>query len=72
MYMVIELQTNRDGATAAMTQDFPSRPEAESKFHQILGFAATSNVPIHSAVILNPEGERLKKETYKHGEEEAE
>lgn len=72
MYMVIELQTNRDGETSAITQDFAARPEAEQKFHQILGFAATSNVPIHSAVILNPEGERLKKETYKHETEEAE
>jgi hypothetical protein len=71
MYMVIELQTGSNGATTAITEDYAERAEAESKFHQILTFAATSTVPVHSALVMNPEGTVLKKETYKHTAEEA-
>lgn len=66
MYRVIELQTT--GKTTAMVDhgDFEERNDAESKLHAIAQYAAISQVEIHTVVILNAEGEKIKKEVYKH------
>lgn len=66
MYRVIELQTT--GTATAMVDhgDFAERNAAESKLHNVAQYAAVSTVEIHSVVIINPEGERVKKEVYKH------
>lgn len=66
MYRVIELQTT--GMATAMVDhgDYAERNAAESKLHAVAQFAAISTVEIHSIVIINPEGERVKKEVYKH------
>ena len=66
MYRVIELQTT--GTTTAMVDggDFADRNEAESKLHQIAMYAAISSVPVHTVLVINAEGEKIKKEVYKH------
>lgn len=65
MYVVVEMQTN-NGVTAQITTVEQNKDVAEQKYHLILSAAAVSNVEIHSAVILNPEGQRIKSECYKH------
>ena len=65
-YVAIELKTAQDGTFSVSTYKKDSREEAEKAFHSILAVAATSNALIHSAVILNPEGQLLKTECYKH------
>lgn len=69
MYIVIEMQTT--GNTTAMNSwDFEERNAAESKLHEVSMYAAISAVPIHTVVILNAEGEKVKKEVYKHAQAE--
>ena len=64
-YIVIELQSTGSSVSNIVSK-YSTLNEAESKFHQILGAAAISNVPVHSAVILTDEGYSLKHECYKH------
>lgn len=71
MYRVLELQTNEQGVTAMLDHgDEVERNAAESKLHAVAQYAALSQVPIHTVVILNAEGERIKKEVYKHEQAE--
>ena len=66
-FIVMEIQTSDSVAT--IVQDYPERPEAESRYHAILSAAAISAVPKHGAIMLTDEGERLKGECYTHIEE---
>ena len=69
VYIVMEVQS--DNTTAAtIINSYADRNEAESKFHQILGAAAISNVPTHSAVLLTDTGKTLKSEKYEHKTED--
>lgn len=72
MYRVLELQTNEQGVTAMLDHgDEVERNAAESKLHAVAQYAAISQVPIHTVVILNAEGEKIKKEVYKHIQQQA-
>lgn len=68
-YVAIELVEKIDGSFTVSTYKKDSREEAEKAFHSILSVAAVSTHPVHSAVILNPEGQKLKSECYKHEQE---
>ena len=65
MYVVVEIQTT-NGVTTQITTVEQNKDVAEQKYHNILSYAAVSSVEIHSAVILNPEGQMIKSECYKH------
>lgn len=65
-YIVIELQTNREGATANIVTAYTDRYQAETKYHSILAAAAASNVYIHAATILDMYGGVIKSEHYQH------
>ena len=65
-YIVIELQTQADGTVTNLVSPYDTLNEAESKFHQILMYAATSSLAVHAAVILTSEGYMMKNECYKH------
>lgn len=67
MFIVMEIQTSATVATIVNSYD--NRPQAESKYHQILTAAAVSTVPKHGAIMLTDEGERLKNECYIHAVE---
>lgn len=66
--IIIEIQHNADGATSCITTTHATRAEAEQKYHTVLSFAAVSNVYIHSVVMLDKQGTRIKGETYHHAE----
>lgn len=68
MYIVVELQTQTDGTCANLVFSFASESEARSKYHQILSYAAMSNLPMHAAAILTNEGVSIAHECYTHGE----
>lgn len=70
MFIVIELQTNADGAVANLVYQYASRDEAESKFHSILAAAAVSSLPVHAAVILTNAGTLVRSEFFRHGGDE--
>lgn len=65
MFIVIEIQTE-DNTSATIVDAYPSKAEADSKYHTILAYAALSNVPVHSAVMFDAEGHFIKSECYKH------
>ena len=65
MYTVIELQTN-NGVTSILTFSFTDRDQAESKFHNILSYAAVSTVDIHAVSIMDALGDVVKNDHYYH------
>lgn len=64
MYIVLEIQTTSTVVT--LINAYEDRNQAESKYHQILSAAALSNVPKHSAVLMDDVGQTIKNETYIH------
>ena len=70
MYIVIEMQTT-SGTTAVLPPvAYEDKKTAESAYHNILSAAALSDVPIHSAVVLDEYGCVIRNEYYEHGENE--
>lgn len=67
MFVVIELQTSQN-VTTPLTSVYSDQNAAEQKFHEILSYAAVSNVGVHAAAILTESGEILKSEFYVHPE----
>lgn len=70
-YVAVELVIKPDNTFTVSTFKKETRDEAESAYHSILTSAAKSKNLVHSAVILNPEGQSLKSECYKHEPEPA-
>lgn len=66
MYVVIELQKSSDGTIASLVTTHADLNDAESKFHQVLSYAAVSNVPIHSCAMLSEDAYLVKAESYSH------
>jgi len=66
MYVAIEQKVKLDGTYETSKYNKETRDEAERAFHSILAVAATSEHLIHSATILNAEGQMIKTECYKH------
>ena len=69
MYIVIELQANNEGQVANIATAYETLAEAWNKFYTILAAAATSNVPIHSAVILDNTGMNIAQRSFTHESE---
>lgn len=66
MYVAVELKQKVDGTLEVSTFKKETREDVEAAYHSILTVAAKSSHPVHSAVILNPEGVSLRHECYKH------
>ena len=64
MYIVMEIQKSSTASTIVNTYD--TLNEAENKYHTILAYAAISNIPKHSAVLLTEEGDYIKHECFEH------
>ena len=70
MYHIIEIQTT--GESSVIVTPIPSaseRNEAESIFHQKMSYAAISDVPLHSVVLLSDEGLVMMNGAYRHNVE---
>ena len=67
MYIVMELQKQKDGTVSNIVTSHESLALAESAYHAILASAAVSELPAHSAVLLSEEGFPVKNQCYKHG-----
>lgn len=55
-YVVIEVQTNKDGTVGTLVDTYDSWNVAEQKYHAILSAAAVSELPVHSAALLTNAG----------------
>ena len=69
-YLVIELQTDAEGNVAHLVTSHDTLNGAESKFHTVLAYAATSELPMHAASLVRSDGALLRHEFYEHAQEE--
>ena len=70
-FLVIEIQVN-DGQLSHIVTTHETVNEAESKFYQILSYAAVSAVEKHGASLLTDEGACIRSGFYSHVEEQEE
>ena len=68
-YILIELQTNRDGTVGNIVTAYDELSQAESAWHSVLAAAAISTLPVHAAVLINNLGEVVESRCYTHGGE---
>ena len=67
MYIILEIQQNTPEATpATLTHTAETKDAALSKWHEILMYAAISSVYIHTAIVMEPDGKYLARESYMH------
>ena len=71
-YVVLEMQTNAEGATACLVESFTDRQAAEQKYHYVLSFAAVSGLPRHTCMMVTDAGQYMKSESYENMPEPAE
>lgn len=71
-YIVIEIQGNDQGTVSAIPISYEDYWTAQQKYHTVLSFAAVSDLPIHSAVILSPYGDVIESKYYNHRTSEPE
>ena len=64
-FYVLEIQNN-NGTYAHLVHSAESRKEAESKYHQVLSYAAISELTTHAAILCNGEGMPLAYRCYKN------
>ena len=77
-YLVVEFQTYADGTSASLKYEFDDQTMtkerrkalAEQKYHLVLAAAAVSECKIHAASLMDFAGRLIKREEYKHTEEE--
>lgn len=72
MFIVIEIQVNAEGQVSTLVNAYRTLAEAMNKYYTILAFAVVSNVPRHSAVILDQMGVLLERNGFEHQVEESE
>lgn len=65
-FLVIEIQTNADGAVGNFVWSYAERSLAEQKYHTVLAAAAVSALPSHAAVMLTNEGKMVDHAVYHH------
>ena len=63
MYIVIELQKN-NGQVSNLVTSHETLEQAESKYHQILTYAAVTTLEKHAAAILDEDGYSVRHESY--------
>jgi len=64
-YIVLEIQKFADGTIAVPPiNTYENFFDALARYHTILAVAAKSDVPLHSAVILNDAGQELRMDSY--------
>ena len=66
--IVVEIQYTENTPAAVLTESYGERNTAEQAYHTKLASAAVSTVDIHSVIMLDDYGARMKGETYYHKE----
>lgn len=70
VYIIIEIQKMNNGSCAVVPPvTYTDERLAEQAYHTALSYAAVSQVDVHSVVMLDDTGARIKGETYYHGAE---
>lgn len=72
-YIVIEIQKAADGTVAIPPiATYDTFFEALSRYHTILASAAISQVPVHTAVVLNEVGQEIRLDSFNHADGQVE
>ena len=66
MYFILETQVNNGVGAMLPAQTRDTQNEAESVYHTILSFAATSSVEHHGAIILDENCIPIMHKSYTH------
>lgn len=53
MYFVVEIQKPKDGQYASIISHHATREEAESKYYNVLSYAAASELEVHGAYLFD-------------------
>lgn len=69
-YIVIEIQKTAENAAGTIVTTFDSMREAESKYHEILMYAAKSTLPMHAASLMLEDGTSIMHKAYYLGQTE--
>ena len=65
-YIVLEIQESQQEKVATLITTHTSQEAAESKYHDVLRYAAISSLLTHTAMIIRPDGTVIKSEHYSH------
>ena len=66
-YIVIEIQKASDGTIAVPPiATYDNLFDALSRYHTILASAAISEVPVHTACVLNEVGQEIRLDSFNH------
>ena len=71
-YLIIEIQTFKDGNVVTLVTQKDDLNEAMSTYYSILAAAAISSLPVHAATLLINDGRQLKFDEFEHKESEVE
>lgn len=66
MIIVMELQVDKNGTVSHIVTTHETLAEARNKFYTICAFAVVSEVPMHSAVILDRTGVLIDRQSFTH------
>lgn len=77
-YVVVEIQKAQDGTLSLLSTAFndpeksdkQNRNEAESQYHDVLHYAAVSDLPLHSATLLHDSGREIEHRSYDNQSQE--
>ncbi len=65
MYYIIEIQKYPAGDFGHIVHYADTRAKAEGKYYEVLSAAAVSELPQHSACLINDEGKQIMSKCYK-------
>ena len=68
MFYIIEIQKNAQGQNAHLVYTAETQREAESIYYDKLHFAAVSELPLHSVVLITEDGDHHMSKSYRNGE----
>ena len=63
-YFVLEMQVGDTAAT--LISSFDNFPQAESSYHTVVAAAILSQVPKHTVVLLDENGQEYERRSYVH------
>ena len=64
MYIVVEFQKSAQDTMATIVTAYTDQSDAEQKYHDILRYAAKTNLLVHGATMLSEDGSYIKSEPY--------
>lgn len=71
-YIVIEIQKFDTGAVSTPAWAYDNINSAWSKYHAVLSAAALSQLPVHSAILVNESGFPIEHKAFEHTQPEPE